>query len=148
MRHAKYHIETSSTSLKFEFVSNGPNGTIRKQVLFRQTNNPKVYNLGFGDVDEVTGEINDLSISNNNDSQKVLATVALTVTDFFERYPDKYVFATGSTKSRTRLYRIGISNNLEEIKKDFEVFGFNENNQWEVFQKRTNYDAFLIRKFS
>ena len=148
MRHEKYHIETSSTSLKFEFVSNGPNGTIRKQVLFRQTDNPKVYNLGFGDVDEVTGEINDLSISNNNDSQKVLATVALTVVEFFERYPDKYVFASGSTQSRTRLYRIGISNNLEEIKKDFEIFGFNEHNRWDVFQKQANYDAFLIRKFS
>ena len=144
MRHAKYHIETSSTSLKFEFVSNGPNGSIRKQVLFQQTSNPAVYNLGFGDVDEVTGEINDISISNNNDSQKVLATVALTVVAFFEKYPAKYVFTTGSTKSRTRLYRMGISNNLEEIKRDFEVFGFNENNHWEVFQKQANYEAFLI----
>ena len=34
------------------------------------------------------------------------------------------VLALGSTKARTRLYRIGITNNLTEIEEDFEVFGF------------------------
>jgi len=68
MTHAKYHIETSLDFIKFEFVSKGPTGAIRKQVLFQQTNNLEVYNLGFGDVDEDTGEINDIAISNNNDT--------------------------------------------------------------------------------
>jgi hypothetical protein len=62
-----------------------------------------------------------LSISNNGDSPKVLATVASTVYAFLERYPDAYVFATGSTNSRTRLYRMGISANYLEIRKDFNI---------------------------
>lgn len=147
MKYEKYHIETSSSFLKFEFVSNGPKGNIKKQVIFRQTDNPEVFNLGFGDVDHKTGEINDVVISNNNDSQKVLATVALTVLRFFEKNQNKYVFATGSTSARTRLYKIGISNNLEEIKENFEVFGFNSKT-WEVFERTGAYEAFLIRKIA
>jgi len=147
MKYEKYHIETSSSFLKFEFISKGPNGSIKKQVIFRQTDNANVYNLGFGDVDKTTGEINDVVITNNNDSQKVLATVALTVLRFFEKNPHKFVFAVGSTKSRTRLYRMGISNNLEEIKENFEVFGYNDA-KWEVFSKEKDYEAFLIRKIS
>ena len=53
------------------------------------------------------------------------------------------VFAVGSTPSRTRLYRIGISNNLSEIKEDFNVFGYLKN-QWTPFEKNQNYEAFLI----
>lgn len=145
MKYDKYHIEASSSYLKFEFISEGPQGNIKKQVIFRQTNNISVYNLGFGDVDDITGEISDSTISNNNDSQKVLATVALAVLHFFDKYPDKYVFATGSTKSRTRLYRMGISNNLEEIEGNFEVFGYN-GTAWETFGRGRDYEAFLIRK--
>lgn len=43
-------------------------------------------------------------------------------------------FASGSTTVRTRLYRMGITNNLAEIKVDFKVFGLTiEQNKWEEF---------------
>jgi hypothetical protein len=145
MKYEKYHIKTYPSFLKFEFISDGPKGNIRKQVIFRQTEHPDVYNIGFGDVDMVSGEINDISITNNSDSKKVLVTVAWAVMRFFERKPDKYVFAVGSTKARTRLYRMGISNNLKEIQKEFEVFGY-DGLKWQVFVKETEYEAFLIRK--
>jgi hypothetical protein len=54
------------------------------------------------------------------------------------------VYATGSTKSRTRLYRMGISKYLEEIKADFEVYGELENG-WEEFRKDVEYEAFLVK---
>ncbi len=40
-----------------------------------------------------------------------------------DKFPDAMVFAAGSTKARTPLYRIGISNNLAEIEEDYEVYG-------------------------
>ncbi|HMH21572.1 MAG TPA: hypothetical protein VK563_07345 [Puia sp.] len=147
MKYERYHIESSSSFLKFEFISKGPKGNIKKQVIFRQTDDPDVYNLGFGDVDPDTGDINDIAVTNNNDSQKVLATVAWTVVSFFERNPGKFVFATGSTTSRTRLYRIGISTNLKEIQKDFEIFGY-QGFKWEIFEPGKDYEAFLIRNIS
>lgn len=143
MKFEKYEIEAASSFLRFEFYSTGPKGRVKKQVIFKAfENNPTVFNIGFGDVDK-EGNINDLIITGNDDSQKVLATVALTIIKFFEKYPSCYVFATGSTKGRTRLYRIGISNNIKEIEETFDVFGF-INNKWEKFEKGSDYEAFLV----
>ena len=81
--------------------------------------------------------------TNNEDSQKVLATVASTVYEFVKKYPRAWIVATGSTRARTRLYQMGISNNLEAITTDFIVFG-NKNDTWQLFEKNITYDAFLI----
>jgi hypothetical protein len=139
----KYEIQSSSTCLRFEFFSKGPKGKIKKQVEFESFEpNSTFFNIGFGDVDD-KGRINDLVITGNDDSQKVLATVALSIFNFFEKYPNAKVFATGSTKSRTRLYRIGITNNWEEIEKNFQVYGFFDE-AWTDFEKGKDYEAFLI----
>jgi len=103
------------------------------------------YNLGFGDKDEITGNIDDKVITNNGDSEKVLATVAATLYIFTDEFPDAMIFAIGSTKARTRLYRIGITNNIEAIESDFEVFGLAEQ-KWQPFKKAVEYDAFLVKR--
>lgn len=103
-----------------------------------------VYNLGFGDLDEDSGEISDLSISNNSDRDKILATVAFTVLDFCKAFGQPYIFIEGSTPSRTRLYQMGISKMYIEINTQFDVYGL-LNNQWQPFQNRTNYAAFLVK---
>ncbi len=94
-----------------------------------------VYNLAFGDYDEETESINDTVVTNNNDSQKVLATVASTLYVFTDKHPNVWIFAKGSNQTRTRLYRMGIAANLEEIIEDFEVYGLIEDD-WEKFEKR------------
>lgn len=99
--------------------------------------------LGFGDQDETTGDIDDEVITNNGDSEKVLATVASTLYIFMDKFPDAMVFASGSTKARTRLYRIGISNNFAEIEKDFDIYGLVEDG-WKPFEKQTEFKAFLV----
>ncbi len=93
-----------------------------------------IYNLAFGDYHEATDSINDRAITNNNDSQKVLATVASTLYVFTDKHPNIWVYATGSNTVRTRLYRMGIAANLEEILVDFEVYGLNEE-VWNKFEK-------------
>lgn len=123
MKIDKYPVNIGETSMVFEFVSDGINGKIPKLVIYNETHLHNFYNLGFGDKDETTGEIDDEVVTNNGDSEKVLATVASTLYTFTDKFPEAMVFATGSTKARTRLYRIGISNNVEEIQEDFEVFG-------------------------
>ncbi len=145
MKYDKYSIDSSSSFSKFEFHSEGPKGRVKKQVIFKAFNEaPNVFNLGFGDVD-LNGEVNDTIVTNNNDSQKVLATVALTVYKFFEKHPDCFIYATGSTKERTRLYRMGISTNLDDILIDFDVYGY-INDAWRIFEKGVNYEAFLIKR--
>jgi len=132
----------------FEFTSEGPKGKIKKIVEYSETGTENVYNLGFGDYDEVTSGINDLSVTNNGDSLKVLATVASTVYAFTEKHPNAWIFATGSTIVRTRLYRMGITNNLAEIAEDFIVLGYNSKGEWEEFVIGEDYEAFLLTKKS
>jgi hypothetical protein len=146
MNKPKYLYKTEDKFTIYEFVSEGTKGKIKKMVEYTETATENVYNLGFGDYDEKTNSINDLSVSNNGDSLKVLATVASTVYAFIEKYPNAYIFATGSTNIRTRLYRMGITNNLSEITKDFKVYGFTENGNWEEFLIGEDYEAFLITK--
>ncbi len=75
----RYHIDSSPDFLDFDFISIGPKGAITKVVRYREINVKGIYNLGFGDKEPASHYINDLSVTNNNDSQKVLATVARTL---------------------------------------------------------------------
>lgn len=140
----RYHYKTNSGFLDYEFVSEGPKGNIIKVIRFTQIGNT-TFNLAFGDLDEMTGEISDITVTNNDDSRKVLATVAATVYDFTNQYPGSLVVAKGSTLSRTRLYRMGITNHWKHISIDFEVYGLKDGT-WESFAERRDYEAFLIRR--
>ena len=145
MHFDKYPITTGETSMVYEFASKGSNGQVLKLVIYSETHLHNFYNLGFGDKDELTGLIDDEVITNNGDSAKVLATVASTLYNFTDRFPDAMVFAIGSTKTRTRLYRMGISNNLDTINIDFEVFGLIDQ-QWQPFVKGVEFEAFLVKR--
>ncbi len=140
----KYELKSGEQLEVFEFVSIGPKGKIPKIVQYTLTNYKDLYNLGFGDMNIETGEIDDNVISNNGDSEKVLATVVASLYAFTDKHCEAMVYATGSSKSRTRLYRMGITKYIDEIKKDFEIYGELESG-WEEFQKEVEYDAFLIK---
>ncbi len=140
-----YRVETSKDFQTYEFVSVGQRGNITKVVRYSEINVKGFYNLGFGDKDPVTGLISDLIVSNNGDSHKVLATVAATLYAFTNENPDAVVVATGSSEARTRLYRMGITNNIEEIEKDFIIMGLTESH-WEIFRRDVVYSAFLVRR--
>lgn len=140
----RYPLSAEPSMMVYEFVSEGPNGLIVKVVQYTETNMQGVFNLAFGDRDE-TGKLDDFSISNNGDREKVLATVVTTVYAFTDKWPDAWVFATGSTKSRTRLYRMGLSKYIDEMQLDFEVYGL-FNQEWELFVKGADYEAFLAKR--
>jgi hypothetical protein len=142
-----YDLRSAVEELTYEFDSVGPKGTITKVVMYREANVKDVYNLGFGDKDLETGYISDLAVTNNSDSQKVLATVARTLYLFTERYPDAIIIATGSTAARTRLYRMGITNNLEAAEQDFKILGLT-GPEWEPFRKDVTYYAFAVQRIS
>ena len=145
MGNERYDLAEDSDAMVFEFTSVGPKGRIPKLVVYSNTYIEGMYNLGFGDKNTLTGAIDDMIVTDNKDSQKVLATVASTVYAFFNKHPDAFITARGSTKVRTRLYQMGISNNLEEIAKDFAVWGSKEAEDiWRPFEKNIKYDDFLI----
>lgn len=138
-----YNIFSNAEHTNFEFFSIGPRGTIKKIVNYVEISQD-VYNLGFGDWDEVEQKVKDDIRSNNGDREKVLATVALTVIKFIKHYPEAIIFVKGQTLAKTRLYQIGIKENWDEITKVFEVKGFT-NGSWEPVKKNKNYQAFILR---
>lgn len=127
-----------------EFVSVGKNGPIHKRITFTETEYENVYNLTFGDVDE-NGEINDFSVSNNGDRNKILATVVKVVVDYTKLYPTRWILISGSTKGRTRLYRMVAGINLEELSETFDIYAF-VNEELVLFSKNMEINAFVIKR--
>jgi len=145
MKLPKYELTAEKSLMVFEFASVGTKGRIPKLIKFSETHLKDFFNLAFGDKSLDTGEIDDLSVSNNGDSERVLATVVSAVYAFTDKYREAWVYASGSTQGRTRLYRMGISKYLEDVTKDFEVYGLFEN-EWYDFVNGKDFDAFVVRR--
>jgi hypothetical protein len=131
MRLEQYQLNANEDLMAFEFVSERPKGRIIKQIQFLNIGTG-IYNLAFGDKKE--NDFDDEVITDNKDSQKVLATVAASVLIFSEKHPEVWIHAKGGSKSRTRLYRIGISQNLNELEQHFHIIGLYKGN-WIKFEK-------------
>ena len=140
MENPKYSFE-STVFMSYEFVSEGPKGHITKLVKYTKDELTGLYNLGFGDKLGDEDDFDDKIVTNNGDTIKVLATVVATLYDFTNKYPNAIITAKGSTLSRTRFYRMGITNAFDEINKDFHVFGY-LNGHWHNFERNQDYFAF------
>lgn len=141
----RYELTSGSNLTTFEFLSEGRNGDILKIIQFQKMNHENLYNLAFGDKNIETGIIDDKVITDNGDSEKVLATVVSAIYAFVDRYPDSWIYATGSTASRTRLYRMGINKYYEIVVSDFELMG-EYKNEWEIYEFGKDYQAFAVHK--
>jgi hypothetical protein len=147
MRLDRYELKAGRNLTTFEFISEGKNGKIIKVVQFQQMNLDNLYNLAFGDKDIETGEIDDEAITDNGDAEKVLATVVSAVYAFSDRYPESWIYATGSTAARTRLYRMGINKYFEIVIADFDIMG-ESRNEWELYEFGKDYQAFAVHRKS
>lgn len=141
----RYQYRRTDSHLQYEFYSIGPKGRIKKLVQFDLffRRGIRMYNLGFGDWDETAEAIDDTTITNNGDAEKVLATVAAIVIEFTGFFPETVVYAKGSNIARSRRYQMGINKFWDEIEEMFNVFG-EIGEHWEPFRKNINYGAFAI----
>jgi hypothetical protein len=138
----RYSLISNSNHDAFEFYSEGPKGMIKKVIEYTEIDE-NIYNLAFGDWNEEEQKIDDKIRTNNDDRDKVLATVAWSIIDFINFHPVASVFFQGSTSSRTRLYQMKIAEDLENYSELFEIFGHFKND-WEPFQKNKNYKALML----
>ncbi len=115
-----------------------------KRVEFTPMDIPDFYNLAFGDVD-VNGQIDDVIISANGDRDKVLATIACIVNIYLNKYPKRWIYFSGSTPQRMRLYKMAITVNYHELSLIYEMYIVGTN---EIMPFRKNMEAvgFLIKK--
>jgi hypothetical protein len=147
----KYPLKANKFQTTFTFISEGNKGNIIKLINYTKVEFmgiENVYNLGFGDLNDETGEVNDLIVSNNQDREKILATVAHTALIFSNHYPESFIIFRGSTPVRTRLYQMSIGKYFEELSELFDIVGFTREGIFS-FEKNRSYDTFLIsRKIS
>ncbi len=139
---------SSSDKLEFQFISEGPKGEIKKVVQFTKTQNADIYNLAFGNLNP-DNTIDDETTNDNKDRNKILATVAATVYEFTANYPDKMIFFCGTTPERTRLYRMALTINFEELRNDFTIYGVLkgiESFEKITFRKGADYYGFIVKR--
>ncbi len=141
-----YKSKSNKAQTTFDFISEGSKGQILKSVRFVKIKGVRnVYNLAFGDKRKGSNRIDDRVVSDNQDRDKVLATVAKAVIIFINRHPKANVFFRGSTEVRTRLYQIAIGKYLDELSKDFDIQGYLDKS-WQFYEKNVTYSAFLISR--
>jgi hypothetical protein len=145
MKLDRYELKADDQFTTFDFLSEGPKGKIEKIIQFSLVNQNNLYNLAFGDRNYLTGEIDDKVITDNGDIEKVLATVVAAVYAFCDKIPEAWIYATGSTGARTRLYRMGINKFYDIVESDFEIFGQTQS-EWERFEKGKDYQAFVVQR--
>ena len=96
--HYKTELTLNGERLQYLFVSEG-NSTIIKVIEYSPITTfgeRVVYNLGFGDYDEISKTILDDTDSNNGDMYVVFNTVLFTVPLFFTSKPDCVIYVCGS----------------------------------------------------
>jgi hypothetical protein len=140
-------LKRSSDEFEYRFTSVGPKGEIPILVQFVQRDDPHEFNLAFGVILE-EDNLDDNARINNGDRDKILASVVAAIYSFTAECPDKVVYFMGSTEARTRLYRMTIALNLDELIEKFDILGglFDSHFYWEKFKPNRPYLAFAIKR--
>lgn len=135
-------------------------------------NNRPVHNLGFGDYNLYTGEINDGAMTNNGDAHKIFNTVLSSIPLFYTIYPTDIILVQGSDgredfesncrpncvkkctdtcynfNRRMRLYCNYVSRKFDIFKADYQFLGGSKNDQnwfdFEEFVPGKFYDAIML----
>ncbi|MFZ7157986.1 DUF6934 family protein [Avibacterium gallinarum] len=148
-----YVLSSDSARLRYQFVSQGKNGEQQTKIIeFCRLDNAvfpedtPLFNLGFGDtIDGV--EIDDKVVTNNGDMEVILRTVAYAAELFFLEYPSALILFEGSSKARTRLYRMMLNKYYSEISERFIISGISEGSI-HLFLPNTKkkFEAFLVKQ--
>ncbi|EHO15320.1 hypothetical protein HX057_10015 [Myroides odoratimimus] len=148
MQYPSYSLTAFNRNYSYEFTSISDTQVIEKIINFTLLDiEDELYNLSFGDKNKDlvnSNAIDDKVVSNNGDMVKILATLFQAILLFTQDKEVYKIVFRGSTPSRTRLYRIAISNNYEELSKYFNIYGFDIEGKLIFFAKNKEYQGFLI----
>lgn len=161
MNSEQYPLSASTAKFEYAFVSSGATGIFpeliqyslypewyRFQTWTGLTSQQPIFNLAFGPLGE-NGEIDDLKVTNNGDMPKVISTVACSIIDFTNQYPNCLVTFVGSTSGRTYLYGRVLSENYFRFSEIFSIYGKSaETNIWVPFSADVRFAGFFLKRKS
>jgi hypothetical protein len=138
-------VEISSDKLEYKFVSLGPKGCIHKIIRFQKTNADNILNLVVGNILK-DGKIDDCTVSDNKDRNRILATVLQAINDVTIKHAGKDIFFSGTTPERSRLYRMAINLHFEILSSNFNISGVSKDLIEVPFTKDVDYIGFLMKR--
>ena len=173
-----YQTEDFSDNIsnKYLFISIGKTVIVKaiEYQFVEQYHAGSLYNLAFGDYDLESGQLNDLSDSNNGDHYAVFNTVLGTIPAFFESNPDATMMVQGSdtkqeyvqqcmancnkgcvdncknTERRINAYRYYVDKNCDDLIKEYEFEGgltqIDGTVKKEGYVKDKKYDTVFCKK--
>lgn len=147
---SKGYTTIKRSTTRYEFVSIGPKGQIKKRIEFTPLRKRGYYNVAFGDVMK-DGRVNDSVYSNNQDIVKIISTVMDTMKDFLRDNPTAKLVFTGSTADRTEFYRQVLSRHYGTLSAEYKITALAEvgNGNVEEIEFDPNggtlYLAFLVK---
>lgn len=148
--HLKYEsydaVRIANDLSSLDFISTCKHGQWLKRILFVASAAENIYNLVFGNLIE-GDEVDDFSINDNGDRNKILATIAKAINNYTRQYPFRKIYIIGSTEARTRLYRMAIGLNLDELSLTFDIYADTENGLV-PFCRNMKLIAFLVSRKS
>ncbi|WP_439582683.1 DUF6934 family protein [Dyadobacter bucti] len=142
MNYEAYPFILNETNTHYKFQSIGKRGIFEKAVAFSPLTD-QIYNLALLDLDPVTQDYVDDTVTDNGDLPQVLATVMAVILEYLKEHPSRYIVLTGNTKSRTRLYQIAIGKVVVEMKDFLNIWGY-RNHEWIRFEANRSFESFLI----
>ena len=143
MNEPSYPFKRIDDRLTFSFESISQEKTVQKLVEFRLFDDSnELYNLALMDL-LTDGTVSDLTVSNNRDMPKVLATVFQSIRLFFQTKPNAKILIQGSTASRTRLYQIAIVKYYNELEPIYNIWGLTEDDIL-IFKLGYNFEGFIV----
>ncbi|TLV00868.1 DUF6934 family protein [Dyadobacter luticola] len=138
-----YEFTILDEAHRFDFVSVGKEN-IPKRIVYFTTRDPFVVTLTLGNPLE-NGDLDVHSIDDNGDRNKILATVMQSIRIFLNFNPQTVVAFYGSSPSRTRLYKMVISRELNQLSDRYVIHGGNQDGV-EIFSPKGEYDFFMISR--
>lgn len=145
MKGEGYPLKSSQNFTKFEFVSLGVKGKIKKVIVFQCLSNGW-WNLAFGDKSDLEDDFDDAVVSNNGDVKKIIQTVVNAVYDFTETYPEREIFIQPVDSRRGTLYNLVFKHHWLAISKNFKVFGSTDFINLVKYNPRFEYQFFLLKR--
>lgn len=151
------YVKSARRHHTYLFISEGPKGEIIKAVKLSKVRQNQftssIYNLAFGNWDDNTSEIDDMSRSNNSDIRKILDTVFTIAIKFLKEKSGRVIGFQGSMDSKSVLsgknqrniaYQRMIEQNWDLIRENYIIFGIKDR-EIVPYEYRVEYDGFLIK---
>jgi hypothetical protein len=87
------------------------------------------------------------AVSDNGDRNRILATIVRSIDFYTARYPRRWVYFTGNTNGKARLYRMAVTLHFEELSEKFESYcRVDGTPEFLRFQEGVVVSGFLIKR--